>query len=594
MATRGSAAGRFAKARLVAHRLFQGDRLGGVLRHQLGELVDLPQRHLQRAPDIAQHPARQERAEGDDLRDAVGAVALADIGDHLVAAVLAEVDVEIRHRHAFRVEKALEQQAEADRIEIGDGQGVGDQRAGARAAPRPDRDVLPLGPLDEVGDDQEIAGKPHLHDDVEFEGEPLLVVLDGEALSAAVIGEALCEPVDRLSAQFADLVERLAGGRGEARQDRLAGPRAECAAHRDLDRVVGGLRQVGEQRDHFRAPFEAVLGRQAPPVAVADQRAVADAQQHVLRLVIGGGGEIGLVARRQRQRMGVGEIDQVRLDGLFRFEVVPLQFDIESPVEQRGEAAKPRPRQIEQPVGQRAVDRPGRTAGQRDQAVGLAERVEPHMRVVAIGGRKPGLRGEPHQVAIARLVLGEQHERRARRARIEASARRGRRVAEIHGDLRADDRLDAGLRQLFGEFQRAEQVVGVGDRQSRHLIGFGELGQRLDGQRALAQRIGGMDVQVHEADGFNQRAIHNSSFAPAGIMAARRRPVEARRPAVNSRSRAEQPRDHRDHRQKRRQRRQFRQIPRHPDRPTHHHALRNAKGCSVCSCFVPVNAPIAG
>src|SRR3712207_9498728 len=43
--------------------------------HELGELVDLPVGHLQNAADVAQNAAGEERAEGDDLRDAVLAVA---------------------------------------------------------------------------------------------------------------------------------------------------------------------------------------------------------------------------------------------------------------------------------------------------------------------------------------------------------------------------------------------------------------------------------------------------------------------------------------------------------------------------------------
>ena len=153
--------------------------MGRVLRHQLGELVDLAERHFEHPADIAQDAARQERAEGDDLRDAVGAVALAHIGDHFVAALLAEVDVEIRHRHPLGIEEALEQEAEPQRIEIGDGERPGDDRARARAAPRPDRNALRLRPLDEVGDDEEIAGECHVDDDVELEGEALLVVFLG-------------------------------------------------------------------------------------------------------------------------------------------------------------------------------------------------------------------------------------------------------------------------------------------------------------------------------------------------------------------------------------------------------------------------------
>ena len=133
--------------RLALDRGCQRHRCGRILRHQFCQLVDLAIGHLQHAADVAQHAARLQRAEGDDLGDLVAAVALLHIVDHLVAAVLAEVDVEVRHRHAFRIEEALEQQAEADRIEVGDGQRIGDQRARARAAARSDRNALRSSPI---------------------------------------------------------------------------------------------------------------------------------------------------------------------------------------------------------------------------------------------------------------------------------------------------------------------------------------------------------------------------------------------------------------------------------------------------------------
>ena len=136
--------------RLIFDRLGQGDRRGRVLRHHFAQLVDLAVRHLQHAADVAQHAARLQRSEGDDLRHLIAAVALLHVMDHLFAPVLAEVDVEVGHRHAFRIEEALEQQAEADRIEIGNGQRIRDQRAGARTTAGPDRNALVLGPLDKV------------------------------------------------------------------------------------------------------------------------------------------------------------------------------------------------------------------------------------------------------------------------------------------------------------------------------------------------------------------------------------------------------------------------------------------------------------
>ena len=108
---------RFLQFRLALDRLGQRHRVGRVVRHQLAQPVDLPVGHLQHAADVAQHRARLQLAVRDDLGDAIVAVLVLDVADHLVAPVLAEVDVEVRHRHALGIEEALEQQPEraADR-----------------------------------------------------------------------------------------------------------------------------------------------------------------------------------------------------------------------------------------------------------------------------------------------------------------------------------------------------------------------------------------------------------------------------------------------------------------------------------------------
>ena len=129
-----------AQPRLVGERLLDRDRLHALHRDQLGEPVDLAVGHLQHAADVAHRGLGEQRAEGDDLRDPVAAVALLDVGDHLLAPVHAEVDVEVRHRDAVGVEEPLEEQAVAQRVEVGDRQRIGDERAGARAAAGADRD----------------------------------------------------------------------------------------------------------------------------------------------------------------------------------------------------------------------------------------------------------------------------------------------------------------------------------------------------------------------------------------------------------------------------------------------------------------------
>ena len=97
----------------ISIAVLQGDveHLG----HQLGDAVALGERQAEHAAHVAEHALGLQRAEGDDLPDVVLAVLAGDVLDDLVAAVLAEVDVEVGHRHALGVEEALEEQVVRDR-----------------------------------------------------------------------------------------------------------------------------------------------------------------------------------------------------------------------------------------------------------------------------------------------------------------------------------------------------------------------------------------------------------------------------------------------------------------------------------------------
>ena len=68
------------------------------------------------------------------MADAVEAVFLLHVAHDLVAPLLAEIDVEVRHRDALGIEEALEHETEADGIEVGDVERPGDERCRARAA----------------------------------------------------------------------------------------------------------------------------------------------------------------------------------------------------------------------------------------------------------------------------------------------------------------------------------------------------------------------------------------------------------------------------------------------------------------------------
>ena len=104
-------------------------------RDQLGELVDEVDSGRSSTRPTSRTTALAAMVPKVAICDtAVGAVLLLDVVDDAVAAVLAEVDVEVGHRHALGIEEALEQQLVAQRVE------VGDAAASRRPAnPRPSR-----------------------------------------------------------------------------------------------------------------------------------------------------------------------------------------------------------------------------------------------------------------------------------------------------------------------------------------------------------------------------------------------------------------------------------------------------------------------
>ena len=428
--------------RLVVDGLGEADRIGGVLRHQLAQLVDLAVGHLQHAADIAQHAARLQRAEGDDLRHLIAAVALLHVCDHLVAAVLAEVDVEVRHRHALGIEEALEQQTEADGIEVGDGERIGDQGACAGTAAGPDRNVLRLRPLDEVGHDEEVAGVFHALDDAELELKTFAVLRFGAAVGEPLRRQPVREPFFGALAQFGALVDLGAAGTdGETRQDRLVGLGAEGAALGNLHGGGHRLRQIGKQLNHFAAGLEAMLRGELAPVGLRNDAAFGDADQRVVGLVVLGGGEIRLIGRDQRDALRVGEIDQQRLGLPFGRHAVALQFDVEPVAKQFEQRLKPRGGEMALPGGDGGIERAARPAGERDHALGLAfEPVELEPRRLVRRRVEEGAGIQPHEAAVAGLAGGEQDDAGAL-GRLVAGAVVD--VAEIERQRAADDGLDA-------------------------------------------------------------------------------------------------------------------------------------------------------
>ena len=246
-------------------------------RDQLAETVHFPRLHPQRPRHIAERGPGFQRAEGDDLADRVPPVALADVLDHLAPPLEAEVEVDVRHRDALRVEEPLEQQVERERVDVGDAERMGHERSGRRAAPRPHGNPPVLRRLDDVVHDQEVAGVPRARDHPQLVVEPFLHRLR-QGIAVASLGSGLGQVDEEV------VVRRELRGPGELRQE-VALLEVELAQLGDAGALGQDLGMVREQRPHLRFRLDVALPPQeAESVRIVQVLPGADGQQNVVRL----------------------------------------------------------------------------------------------------------------------------------------------------------------------------------------------------------------------------------------------------------------------------------------------------------------------
>ena len=284
-------------------------------RHRLRELLAHAEGEAEHAARVLERLLRLDGAVGHDLGDALVAVLLGDVLDDLAATTLVEVDVEVGHRDAVGVQEPLEDEAVLQRVEVGDAHRVGGHRAGAGATARTHADAVVLRPVDEVGDDEEVAGEPHLQDDADLV-VGLLAHLVGDAVRVAHVQA----PLDLLHepALFA-----LALGHREARH--VVGVRVELhvAALGDEQRVVARLGMVAEDVPHLGGGLQVELvGVELEPVGVVERRARLHAEQGGVALGVVGVRVVQVVRGDERQVELLREAQQVVHDAPLDAEAV--------------------------------------------------------------------------------------------------------------------------------------------------------------------------------------------------------------------------------------------------------------------------------
>ena len=455
-----------------------------VIGNELGQPVDMAVAHLEHTAGVLQHSTRLQPPEGDDLGHLVATIFRLNIADHFLAPGFAEVDVEVRHRDAFGIEEAFEQQPQLDRVKIRDRQRPGNDRPRARSTTRTHGDAVFLRPFDEIGNDQEIGRKTHGRDDVQFELQPIPIDL---MLAFGNPRQPPFEPGCRIAAQLRGLALCIPDNAGQDRAT-LGG---HDGASLGNDQCIGqGLRQVGKKQTHVARGFDPGIGRALDPVVAVHIARVRDAEHDVMRIVEIGFGKIGRVGRDQRQVKLMRDLDQARFACAFDRVERPGDLDIDPARKQLQQAIGIANGCIVLSFGNEARHRPFGTPCERDQPIGVFGQLFKRdmgrlfKRAIKMRGR-----GQRAEIGIACLIL-----------RIERQPVIGWRdsigpVRSRDCEQGSDDRLNARRLAGLGEFHDAIEAIAVRDRGGRKTKFPRPLCDALRIDGAFEHRIGGQDSQ---------------------------------------------------------------------------------------------------
>ncbi len=459
-----------------------------LLRDHLRDRVRLVVGEIQHAGDVADDAPRGHRAEGDDLDDAVAAVFADDVVDHLLPTLEPEVHVDIGHRDALRVQEAFEDQAVFHRVEIGDPERVGDDRAGGRAAAGSDRDAVVAGEFHVIPDDEEIIDEAHAPDRVELVGKARAVFVRHVPVAAlkpllAEHGEVFEGRVPFRDRVFGELA--LAEGDGH------------MAALRDLLCIFHGFRHKAEELLHFLGRFHIILpALVAQAVLVGDLFTGLEAQQDIVGLHVLLVGVVAVVRADERKTFLLMHADELAVHMLLLRDPVVLQLEEEIFLPENVPILVRRLlRRLVVAPGDRLRDLARKAGGETDEAAVILPQdllvdagpvIEPvdkargddlHEVLVALVGLR-----EEDQVVVALFIS-------AALAAVEAAPRR-----DI--DLTAQDRFDAGRRRLLVEVDAAVHDAVVRDGRGVHpeLFHLGDI--FLYFVRAVQERVLRVDVKV--------------------------------------------------------------------------------------------------
>ncbi len=233
-----------------------------VILQRLGHRIDLVEREAERLADVADGRARAVRDHGGRHAGPLAAVFFVDVLDHLFAAFVLEIDVDIGGFVPLLAQKSLEQQIDAVRVDRRHAQAIADGRIGRRPAALA-QDVATAGELHQIPYGEEVGLV------VQFLDQPQLVLDE----LADFFGNALrIAPAGALPSQAREMLERRHAGRAK-----LFGifvtefVERELAAFGHFDRAGHGVGTFGKEPIHVGTRSQEAFGiREAAKAQLGD------------------------------------------------------------------------------------------------------------------------------------------------------------------------------------------------------------------------------------------------------------------------------------------------------------------------------------
>ncbi len=379
---------------LLRQRVARLDELEVV--HHLRQPIDLHRIEAERLPHLARRAAA---AIGDHVgrhRRAEPAIFLVDVLNHLLAAIAArQIEVDIGPLAALLGQETLEQQIHPHRIDRGDPQAVADGAVGRRPAALHEDVVLPAE-IDDVPDDEEVAGELELLDEIELARDlgARLVVVRPVAFARADVGDVAQERRLRFTGRHR-VIRKAVAEIGH----RVLQAIGELARTRDRAWLVGKQRRhIGRRLQvPLRVGRETTARRRQIGVMV---NAGEDVEQRPrLRRV-----EADAVGRQRRHAERLRQADERRDVALFVAAKMPLELDVHAIAAENADEA------IEHPAHTVSTPVERRAPGERDEPGGAPVQLLERQRAFAFRRAQLHARDQPAEIPVAFGVFTENRE----------------------------------------------------------------------------------------------------------------------------------------------------------------------------------------